>query len=87
MIDDSVIPGPVRMGVANDHRPGWSGVRGAATAGGTVKGYRILRREVGFTSYVEIHDTLGDADPAATTRHNRTGYSFGDNNFGKATAQ
>ena len=52
MIDDSVIPGPVRMGVANDYGPGWSGVKGAAT-----------------------------------TRHHRTGYSFDNNNFGKATAQ
>ncbi len=73
--------GVVKMGAADDYEPEWGGIKGAATAGsdgvtlnwraptnsGTVKGYRILRREVGFTSYVEIHDTLGDADPTATT--------------------
>ena len=74
-------PGSVKMGDDDDYEPEWGGIKGAATAGsggvtlnwraptagGTVKGYRILRREVGITSYVEIHDTLGDTDPTATT--------------------
>ena len=73
-------PGSVKMGAADDYEPEWGGIKGAATAGyrgvtlnwreptgGTVKGYRILRREAGFTAYVEIHDTLGDTDPDATT--------------------
>ena len=101
MIDDSVIPGPVRMGVANDYGPGWNGVRGAtagssgitvtwqaptnAGSGATVKGYVILRREGSDRAssetaliankrlagserkYREIHTTLTDASPTATT--------------------
>ena len=70
----------VKMGDDDDYEPEWGGIKGAAAAGyrgitlnwreptgGTVKGYRILRREAGFTAYVEIHDTLGDTDPDATT--------------------
>ena len=70
----------VRMGADDDYEPDWGGITGAAVAGddgvtlnwraptngGNVKGYRILRREAGFTAYVEIHDTLGDTDPTAT---------------------
>ena len=80
-IDDPVVDPVVKMGDDDDYEPEWGGIKGAATAGsggvtlnwraptdgGTVKGYRILRREAGFTAYVEIHDTLGDTDPTATT--------------------
>ncbi len=73
--------GVVKMGADDDYEPEWGGIKGAATAGsggvtlnwrapatgGTVEGYRILRREAGISSYVEIHDTLGDTDPTATT--------------------
>ena len=32
-----------------------------------IKGYRILRSKVNYTAYVEIHDTLNDANPTALT--------------------
>ncbi len=66
---------------AKVYLPDWGGVEGAAvagddgvtltwqapTTGAPVKGYRILRREAGFTAYVEIHDTTTGNNPTATT--------------------